>query len=49
MKKNYIQPSLEVTTMHAMNALCESQYGNFNYGGGAGGQGQPLIDPSMGG
>ena len=44
MKKNYIQPSLEVTAMQAMSALCESKFGGFNNGGGT-----PTYNPNQGG
>ena len=49
MKKNYNCPNMEVIKVNAMTALCESQFGGFNIGGGAGGSGQDPIDPSMGG
>jgi len=34
MKKNYNCPAVEVMNIHAMTALCESQFGPFNNGGG---------------
>ena len=34
MKKQYNCPATEVITINAMTALCESQFGPFNNGGG---------------
>jgi hypothetical protein len=45
MKKNYIQPSLEVTALNAAYTICaESVFGDFNMGGGT-----TAIDPETGG
>lgn len=51
MKKNYNCPNMEVIKVNTMTALCESQFGGFNIGGGAGSGEGPgsSIDPSMGG
>ena len=40
MKKNYNCPAVEVMNIHAMTALCESQFGDFMNGGGT-----ETIDP----
>ena len=40
MKKIYNCPATEVITINAMTALCESQFGPFNHGGGT-----DTIDP----
>ena len=44
MKKNYNCPATEVMNIHAMSALCESQFGDFINGGGT-----ETIDPEHGG
>ena len=44
MKKVYNCPATEVITVNAMTALCESQYGPFNNGGGTN-----TVDPIDGG
>lgn len=44
MKKNYNCPAIEVMNIQAMTALCESQFGDFNIGGGSGN-----IDPDTDG
>ena len=44
MKKVYNCPATEVITVNAMTALCESQFGAFNNGGGT-----ETIDPEHGG
>ena len=44
MKKNYSIPAVEVLHVAAMNALCESQFGPFNNGGGT-----DITDPEHGG
>lgn len=44
MKKQYNCPATEVITINAMTALCESQFGSFNNGGGT-----DLVDPNTDG
>ena len=44
MKKQYNCPEMEVLTVNAMTALCESQFGDFINGGGT-----SSIDPGTDG